>query len=213
MTLSQKILSLPIIVAVFMIGLSAIVITRLTDIDSNVKVVTRTLTLEASESSAQIQNLMERDMLVRSYLQTNDDVYVDKFRDLRAEAITIAGNLKNISTREEKPNNDIQKDLLSDIEKRDAIYSDIFLQDVVKNNTLVNSTAKNLLEVVGPSIVQSLTDTIATARSDAKQEIVSSATAALRSFQTARIFVGQYLLSNSATDAVSYTHLTLPTKA
>ena len=201
MTLSQKILSLPIIVAVFMIGLSAIVITRLTDIDSNVKVVTRTLTLEASESSAQIQNLMERDMLVRSYLQTNDDVYVDKFRNLRAEAISIASNLQNISASEENLNNDVQKDLLSDIEKRDSIYSDIFLQDVVKNNTLVNSTANNLLEVVGPSIVQSLTDTIATARSDAKQEIVSSATAALRSFQTARIFVGQYLLSNSATDA------------
>ena len=69
MTLSQKILSLPIIVALFMIGLSAIVITRLTDIDASVKVVTRTLTLEASEASAQMQNLMEREILVRNYLQ------------------------------------------------------------------------------------------------------------------------------------------------
>ena len=63
-----------------MIGLSAIVITRLTDIDASVKVVTRTLTLEAGETSAQMQNLMEREILVRSYLQTNDDAYVDEFR-------------------------------------------------------------------------------------------------------------------------------------
>ena len=131
MTLSQKILSLPIIVAVFMIGLSAIVITRLTDIDASVKVVTRTLTLEAGETSAQMQNLMEREILVRSYLQTNDDAYVDEFRRLRTEAISIANNLKNISNREEHLNNDVLKDLQSDIEKRDAIYSDIFLNDVV----------------------------------------------------------------------------------
>ena len=78
-----------------MIGLSAIVITRLTDIDASVKVVTRTLTLEASEASAQMQNLMEREILVRNYLQTNDDAYVDEFRRLRTEAISIANNLKN----------------------------------------------------------------------------------------------------------------------
>ena len=138
MTLSQKILSLPIIVAVFMIGLSAIVITRLTDIDASVKVVTRTLTLEASETSAQMQNLMEREILVRSYLQTNDDAYVDEFRRLRTEAISIANNLKNISNREEHLNNDVLKDLQSDIEKRDAIYSDIFLNDVVKNLSLIH---------------------------------------------------------------------------
>ena len=201
MTLSQKILSLPIIVALFMIGLSAIVITRLTDIDASVKVVTRTLTLEASEASAQMQNLMEREILVRNYLQTNDDAYVDEFRRLRKEAVSIAQNLKNISNREEHLNDDVLKNLQNDIEKRDAIYSDIFLNDVVKNNTVAYSTAQNLLEIVGPNIVQSLTDTITTARTSEKQEIVNSATTALRSFQTARIFVGQFLLSNSATDA------------
>ena len=201
MTLSQKILSLPIIVALFMIGLSAIVITRLSDIDTSVKQVTRTLAPEASESAAQMQNFMERDMLVRKYLQTNDDAHVQKFKDLRAEATSIANNFKNIRQSQEQADNGVQRDLLADIERRDATYSQIFLDNVVQNNTVVNSEAQSLLNVIGPSIVKSLTDTIATAHSDDEQATADAATVALQSFQTARIFVGQFLLSNSATDA------------
>ena len=201
MTLSQKILSLPIIVALFMIGLSAIVITRLSDIDTSVKQVTRTLAPEASESAAQMQNFMERDMLVRRYLQTNDDAYVQKFKDLRAEATSIANNFKSIRQSQEQADNGVQRDLLAEIERRDATYSQIFLDNVVQNNTVVNSEAQSLLNVVGPSIVKSLTDIIATAHSDDEQATADAATVALQSFQTARIFVGQFLLSNSATDA------------
>ena len=201
MTLSQKILSLPIIVALFMIGLSAIVITRLSDIDTSVRQVTRTLAPEASESAAQMQNFMERDMLVRRYLQTNDDAYVQKFKDLRAEATSIANNFKNIRQSQEQADNGMQRDLLVDIGRRDASYSQIFLDNVVQNNTVVNSKAQSLLNVIGPSIVKSLTDTIATAHSDDEQATANAATVALQSFQTARIFVGQFLLSNSATDA------------
>ena len=201
MTLSQKILSLPIIVALFMIGLSAIVITRLSDIDTSVKQVTRTLAPEASESAAQMQNFMERDMLVRKYLQTNDDAHVQKFKDLRAEATSIANNFKNIRQSQEQADNGVQRDLLADIERRDATYSQIFLDNVVQNNTVVNFKAQSLLNVIGPSIVKSLTDTIATAHSDDEQATADAATVALQSFQTARIFVGQFLLSNSATDA------------
>ena len=201
MTLSQKILSLPIIVALFMIGLSAIVITRLSDIDTSVKQVTRTLAPEASESAAQMQNFMERDMLVRRYLQTNDDAYVQKFKDLRAEATSIANNFKKIRQSQEQADNGVQRDLLADIGRRDATYSQIFLDNVVQNNTVVNSKAQSLLNVIGPSIVKSLTDTIATAHSDDEQATADAATVALQSFQTARIFVGQFLLSNSATDA------------
>ena len=201
MTLSQKILSLPIIVALFMIGLSAIVITRLSDIDTSVKQVTRTLAPEASESAAQMQNFMERDMLVRKYLQTNDDAHVQKFKDLRAEATSIANNFKNIRQSREQADNGVQRDLLADIERRDATYSQIFLDNVVQNNTVVNFKAQSLLNEIGPSIVKSLTDTIATAHSDDEQATADAATVALQSFQTARIFVGQFLLSNSATDA------------
>ena len=201
MTLSQKILSLPIIVALFMIGLSAIVITRLSDIDTSVKQVTRTLAPEASESAAQMQNFMERDMLVRKYLQTNDDAHVQKFKDLRAEATSIANNFKNIRQSQEQADNDVQRDLLADIERRDATYSQIFLDNVVQNNSVVNLKAQSLLNVIGPSIVKSLTDTIATAHSDDEQATADAATVALQSFQTARIFVGQFLLSNSVTDA------------
>ncbi len=201
MALSQKILSLPLIVALFMMGLSAMVITRLTDIDTSIKVVTRILTPEASESTAQMQNFMEREMLVRSYLQTNDDALVQKFTNLRSEANSIADNFRKILKSKEFVDNDIQRDLLTDIENRDAIYSQTFLDTVVQNNELATATAQSLLEVVGPNIVKSLTDTIATARSDDKQAVVISANLALRSFQTARIFVSQFLLSNSATDA------------
>ena len=201
MTLSQRILSLPIIVALFMIGLSAIVITRLSDIDTSVKQVTRTLAPEASESAAQMQNFMERDMLVRRYLQTNDDAYVQKFKDLRAEATSIANNFKNIRQSQEQADNGMQRDLLADIGRRDASYSQIFIDNIVQNNTVVNSKAQSLLNVIGPSIVKSLTDTIATAHSDDEQATANAATVALQSFQTARIFVGQFLLSNSATDA------------
>ena len=201
MTLSQKILSLPIIVALFMIGLSAIVISRLTDIDSSVKVVTRTLAPEASESTALMQNFMERDMLVHSYLKTNDEALVKKFNNLRSEAKSIANNFKNIDQPEGHVDSNSLRDFLTEVEKRDAIFSQTFLDSVVQKNTVANSTANNLLNIVGPNIVKSLTDTIAIANSEDKQAIVDAATQALRSFQSARIFVGQYLISNSATDA------------
>ena len=201
MKLSQKILSLPIIVALFMVGLSLIVITRLTDIDTSVKQVTRTLAPEARESAALMQNLMERDMLVRAYLQTNDEAYVKRFETLREEARSIVSNFRDIRQVAEHTNNKVQGSLLDDIETRDTTYSQSFLDIVVQNNSVATSTANNLLDVTGPSIVKSLTDTVATARSDGETAIVDAATVALQSFQTARIFVGQFLLSNSAIDS------------
>lgn len=201
MTLSQKILSLPVIAALFMLGLSAIVITRLADIDTSVKIVTRTLAPEAAQSSAQMQNIMQRDNLVQSYLHTGDDTQVQTFEDMRADAMTIADKLEEINLREKHEDADRHSQYLSEIKKSDDNYSRIFLQDVVQNNRIIISTAQSLLDVVGPRIVQSLTDTLATAQADDKQGIVSAATSALGSFQTARIFVGQFILSNSASDA------------
>lgn len=201
MTLSQKILSLPIIVALFMLGLSAIVITRLTEIDTNVKSVTRALVPEASESSLQIQNIMERDRLAQSYLLTSNEDHVQAFQNLREDASAIADKLEKINQQEAHVDYEKHSDFLRQIEDHDTTYSRIFLDDVVQQNRLVNATANKLLDDVGPHIVQSLTDTIATAIADEKQQIASVATIALQSFQTARIFVAQFLHTSASSDA------------
>ncbi len=72
----------------------------------------------------------------------------------------------------------------------------------VKVVTRASSTARNLLDAIGPKIVKSLTDTFATALSDYKHDVASAASVDLISFQTARIFVDQFLLSNSASNSL-----------
>ncbi len=184
-----------------MLGLSAIVVLRLADIETSVKTVTRTLAPEANESTEQMQNILQRNTLVQKYLQTGDETFVEEFQSLQLAAIAIADKLKTINEREEHNESELHASLLDEITQRDENYSRIFLRDVVENHDVSLATASSMLEKHGPHIVQALTDTTALALADDNQVAASASTEALQNFQAARIYVGQYILNNAAADA------------
>ena len=195
MKLSFKILSLPIIVSLFLMGLCGFVLMSLSQINDNVKTVTRTLAPQAKQSTLILQNILERNNLVQAYLRTNDNANIESFTALQAENASMIDELGSYA--ESKG----QEEYLQSIVANDAIYSRTFLNDVVENNLAAMNVANSMLEKNGPSIVNSLIDIIETATATENQAVAAAASDALRAFQSARIFIGQFILNNNPTHA------------
>lgn len=193
--LSTKIMSSPALVAVFLLVVGIASYHQLTGIDVSVAEVTRVLAPEANEAASLLQNVLEKDKVVQTYLRTSDEALIEHFDKLKAEGAAIAARALALTS------DPAHRKLLDEVRAHEEAYDAVFSNEVVTNVREQNALATELQSTTGPQIEQTLNDIAETASADGNTDVVNRVSAVLKSFLVARIYLGQFIATNLAADA------------
>ena len=190
--LRTKIMSLPIIVSLFLAAIGGLSYTQLASIDARVSDVTGVQSPLAKEASQLLQNTLQKDQVVALYLRTGDAVQVEVFQALSVEGLAVAERIRELSGTGE------HESLVETIAVESAKYNAVFNEKIVVATKHRDAVLDDLLTLKGPLVEKSLSNVVELSTMNGESETASIANNVLKSFLIARIYLGQYVLSNRA---------------
>ena len=194
LSLSAKIISLPLMVTLFLLVLGLTSYFRLEQIGGNVGHIADVLAKETNEATHLMKNVLQKDRLVQTYLKTGDEALVAQFQELEGENQATIARTKDLIRDSDRTR------LLEEIVQQNAEYSSAFVSKVASNTRTQIEVSEDLLNNKGPLIEQTLTDIVETAFASQATEVANSAGTTLKEFLLARLYLFKYLAGNSTTD-------------
>ena len=188
--ISVKTLISPVLIIVLLLALGITAYRNLTDIDSNVKGITRELAPDAGTAAKVMRQVYLKRLQVKDYIKTSDPEDIVKFDAAEGKLQEILAQARTEITHPERVK------LLENIDRLNRKYNDAFHNVVVVNMNKRHELVNDVLDVKGRAIRESLSSVMQTAHRDGNATSVYYGGMAQEHLLQGRLYTMHFLNDN-----------------
>ena len=192
-----KILILPVIMLLFLVGSGALTYMQLEITRTNTSEITTVLKNEAEEATSLLQIVQRKQLVIRNYLATRKEHLLELFEILNYEYEESLWRAEELTTSEER------KALLKNGAELNARITNLFLISVLNNLIAIDEAKKDMVETQAPKVAGRLQNIITTADLNADKTYVRYSGDAFADF----LHTWRYLIGYISTQDESYVKL------